>query len=421
MNVTNKGQSYKLAFVLITSLFFLWGLANNMTDTLLSAFKHIMVLDNLQTSFIQMAFNGAYFLFALPAALFVKRFSYKNGIILGISLYAAGAMFFYPAAVAESFKFYLISIYILAGGCSILETVANPYIMAMGDRESGIRRLNLVQSFNPLGSIAGILLSQFFILSGLQSYSAEDRATMSQEMLTAVQTDELDAITFTFMGVGEVLLFLLILMFFIKLPIVYDNENSEIKQELRKLLKHKSYRFGVVAQFFYVGAQACVWAFTTKMAIEVTGKTESEIFHIFLISIILFAVSRFVFTFLMKYIKPDKLLIFAGLAALICTIGVILTNGFTSLIFLVCISIFMSLMFPTIFGCSLRDKQLDLKLGASGHIMAIIGGAILSNVQILVSKYVGLNLSFVVPAVCFVVILFFAIYVNKKSVKLAVN
>ena len=220
MTTRGNNQSYKFAFVLLTSLFFFWGLANNMTDTLLAAFKHIMSLSDTQTSLIQMAFYGAYFCFALPAALFIKKFSYRSGIVLGLSLYACGAMMFYPAAVAESYFVYLAAIYILAGGCSILETVANPYILSMGSPETATRRLNLAQSFNPFGSITGILLSRFFILRGLQNYTAEDRATMSPDMLKVIQTDELDAITFTYMGVGEILLMVMIIMH-LQLSILY--------------------------------------------------------------------------------------------------------------------------------------------------------------------------------------------------------
>ena len=417
MTTRGNNQSYKFAFVLLTSLFFFWGLANNMTDTLLAAFKHIMSLSDTQTSLIQMAFYGAYFCFALPAALFIKKFSYRSGIVLGLSLYACGAMMFYPAAVAESYFVYLAAIYILAGGCSILETVANPYILSMGSPETATRRLNLAQSFNPFGSITGILLSRFFILRGLQNYTAEDRATMSPDMLKVIQTDELDAITFTYMGVGEILLLVMIIMFFVNFPTGSDDGKFEIRTSFKRLFKNKRYVFGTIAQFFYVGAQICVWSFTIRMTMHITGKGEVDSSDVYLISIILFAVSRFLFTYLMRFIKAERLLVIAAASALICSIGVILFSGVLALAALVAISVFMSLMFPTICGCSLKDTGDDAKIAASGQVMAIVGGAVITPLQALLSDYAGITISFIVPTFCFAVVLAFALSLCKGEVQ----
>ncbi len=236
-------KKYLIAFCLVTSLFFLWGLANNMTDTLLSAFKRIMSMSDAQTSLIQSAFYGSYFCFALPAALFIRRFNYKSGVLLGLLLYSVGAILFFPAAATTSYAFYLVAIYVLAGGCSILETAANPYILSMGPKETATRRLNIAQSFNPIGCITGILLSQFFILSELNSASAADRAAMTEADLAAVQQHELNAVTGTYMTLGFVLLAVMVIMFLVKMPEGGDDSKDSVKAAFSRLLKNKRYVF----------------------------------------------------------------------------------------------------------------------------------------------------------------------------------
>ncbi len=287
-------------FILVTSLFFFWGIANNMTDTLLAAFKRIMSMNDVQTSLIQLSFYGSYFCFALPAALFIKRFSYKSGVILGLALYAVGAMLFYPASLTASYSHYLIAIYILAGGCSILETTANPYILSMGSPETATRRLNLAQAFNPFGSITGILLSQYFILGALNRAGAAERDLMTEAQLAAVQQGELNAVTGTYMGVGVVLVIILLLMVFTKMPKNSDGDKSlHLGATFKRLFKNKLYIWGVVAQFFYVGAQIGVWSFTIRIVMNTLGWTEQSAASIYLTSIICFSVSRFIFTWLM--------------------------------------------------------------------------------------------------------------------------
>ena len=258
-------KKYLIPFCLITSLFFLWGLANNMTDTLLSAFKRIMSMSDAQTSLIQFAFYGSYFCFALPAALFIRKFNYKSGVILGLSLYALGAILFLPAASAASYAFYLIALYILAGGCSILETAANPYILSMGSPETATRRLNIAQSFNPIGCITGILLSQFFILSQLNSADAGARAAMSETELAAIQQGELNAVTGTYMTLGFVLLAVMVVMLLVKMPEGGDSSKGSVSESFSRLLKNKRYVCGVLALFFYEGVQIGVWSFTIAL------------------------------------------------------------------------------------------------------------------------------------------------------------
>lgn len=399
-----NGENYLIPFILITSLFFMWGLANNMTDTLLAAFKKIMSMTDFQTSLIQIAFYGSYFCFALPAALLIRKYSYKTGVLVGLLLYAGGCFLFYPASMAASYPFYLLAIYVMAGGCSILETSANPYILTMGSEETATRRLNMAQSFNPIGSITGILLSQFFILAELNSANATERAAMSAEQLVQVQAKELSAVTMTYVFVGVVLLAIFLIIIFSKMPKGSDSSGS-LGATFSRLFKNKRYVLGVVAQFFYVGAQIGVWSYTIRYVMVHLNYNEKDSATVYLISIIGFSLARFVFTALMKYIKPAYLLVIASLGAMACSTVTIFTGGMVGVVGLVGISIFMSLMFPTIYGIAMHKLGDDAKVGGSGLIMAILGGAALTAIQGQISDITGsINWAYVVPLFCFVVV-----------------
>lgn len=412
-------KKYLLPFCLVTVLFLLWGLANNMTDTLLSAFKRIMSMSDAQTSLIQFAFYGSYFCFALPAALYIRKYSYKSGVILGLCLYAAGAILFFPASKTASYAFYLAAIYIMAGGCSILETTANPYILSMGAPQTATRRLNIAQSFNPLGSITGILLSQYFILGELSSASAAERAAMSPEKLEALQAHELGAVTGTYMSLGFVLLAIMVVMLLVRMPEGRDDGAADsLKETFRRLLSNKTYKWGVVAQFFYIGAQIGVWSFTIRLVMQELGILEARAATIYLVSIICFSAARFLFTWLMKWFRPSKLLLWAAVADIVLCALVVLCKGSGWLCVgaLVGVSFFMSLMFPTIYGIALTDVGADAKIGASGLIMAILGGALLTPLQGRISDLFGVNSSYLVPLGCFVVVLAYACFVVHNSV-----
>ena len=394
-------KKYLLPFALVTSLFLLWGLANNMTDTLLAAFKRIMDMSDAQTSLIQFAFYGSYFCFALPAAIFISRHSFKSGIILGLLLYAAGAILFLPAAYAASYGFYLVAIYIMAGGCSVLETTANPYILSMGSPETATRRLNIAQSFNPIGSIIGILMSKYFILKDISLYSVSG----------------------TYASLGLVLIAILVAILFVKMPAGRDSGNrSGIIASFGRLFRNRLYRYGVVAQFFYVGAQIGVWSFTIRIVMQELGVLEAQASTIYLITIIGFCLSRFIYTWLMKWISPAKLLLAGGVLSTLMTVIVVVGagSGWLLITALVLISFFMSLMFPTIYGLSLggvaqSEHPDDAKLGASGLIMAILGGALLTPLQGLVSDNSSIYMSYIIPAICFVVVTLFAAYAVKTN------
>lgn len=392
-------RRHAVPFALVTSMFLLWGLANNMTDTLLAAFKRIMSMSDTQTSLIQFAFYGSYFCFALPAALFIRRRSFKSGIILGLLLYAAGAMLFLPAARVASYGFYLVAIYVMAGGCSVLETTANPYVMSMGDPRTATRRLNIAQSFNPVGSILGILMSKYFILDDISLYS----------------------ISGTYAALGLVLLGILVVMLFARMPSGKDDDRSDsVGASFRRLLSNRLYRRGVVAQFFYVGAQIGVWSFTIRLVMQETGRLEAAASSIYLISIIGHCLSRFIYTGLMRWFSPSRLLTFGGVMSALLSFTVVLSagTGWLCITSLVLISSFMSLMFPTIYGIALGgimrgDHPGDSKIGASGLIMSILGGALLTPLQGMVSDHTNIYTSYAVPAFCFVVVTAYAVYAHR--------
>ena len=392
-------RRHVVPFALVTSMFLLWGLANNMTDTLLAAFKRIMSMSDTQTSLIQFAFYGSYFCFALPAALFIRRRSFKSGIILGLLLYAAGAMLFLPAARVASYGFYLVAIYVMAGGCSVLETTANPYVMSMGDPRTATRRLNIAQSFNPVGSILGILMSKYFILDDISLYS----------------------ISGTYAALGLVLLGILVVMLFARMPSGKDDDRSDsVGASFRRLLSNRLYRRGVVAQFFYVGAQIGVWSFTIRLVMQETGRLEAAASSIYLLSIIGHCLSRFIYTGLMRWFSPLRLLTFGGVMSALLSLTVVLSagTGWLCITSLVLISSFMSLMFPTIYGIALGgimrgDHPGDSKIGASGLIMSILGGALLTPLQGMVSDHTNIYTSYAVPAFCFVVVTAYAVYAHR--------
>lgn len=420
---TNKSENQSLIspgnlwpFILITSLFMLWGLANNMTDTLLAAFKKIMSMTDFQTSWIQLAFYGAYFCLALPAALYIRKYTYKSGILLGLGLFAFGALLFYPASLLMSYGFFLLALYILAGGLSILETCANPYILVMGPEGSATRRLNLAQSFNPIGSIIGVFLSKVFILSQLNLAEADDRSTMSPEALKAIQSEELTGVMSAYVGVAFFLVFLWVIIKMTQMPKANENnEKSPLMPAFKRLLNNRKYVAGVIAQFFYVGAQIGVWSFTIRYVMEALELNESSASDYYMIAIVLFTGSRFVFTALMKYIQPSLLLSISAFAAIICSFIVIYGEGMTGVMALVAISGCMSLMFPTIYALAAERLGEDTKLGGSGLIMAILGGAVLTAVQGQVSDgYGSVNLSFYVPLACFVVVLLFGAFHYRR-------
>ena len=423
-------KRYLLAFILVTCCFALWGFANDITNPMVKAFSKIFRMSVTDGALVQLAFYGGYFCMALPAALFVRKFSYKAGLLMGLGLYAVGALMFLPAKATGSYYPFLIAYFVLTCGLSFLETTANPYILSMGSKETATRRLNLAQAFNPIGSLAGMFVAMQFIQAKLNPLSTEERILLSDEQFEAIKGADLTVLSRPYVIIGAVLVaFLLIILFLVR---TQDKERESNDQKfgstVRRLWRNKPYRYGVVAQFFYVGVQIMCWTFIIQYGTKVfmaEGMTEqaaevlSQRYNI--VAMAIFCLSRFICTFLLKYIRPSKLLTYLGIAGAVLVLGVIFLDGRVGMYCLVAVSACMSLMFPTIYGIALTDTGEDAKIGAAGLIMAILGGSVLPPLQasIIDGSGVGsissVNLSFVLPLTCFVIIVIYGLFITKTS------
>ena len=400
------------AFALISSMFFAWGLAANMTDTLLAAFKRILSLTDFQTTFVQYAYFGAYFCFAIPASVLVKRFGYKAGILAGLGLYILGALLFHPASVSMRYESFLLALYVLAAGLSILETSANPYVYALGSADTATQRLNLAQAFNPIGAITGALLGKFFILGNLHHADAHTRAGLDSVSLHAIQRTELAGVMTPYVGVACALLLIWLIIAATKMPLgagIDSTERVDLLATAMRLLHRGRYLSAVGTQFLYVGAQVGIWSFTIRYVMDRLGVDEAQAATYYTASLVLFFISRFACTWLMNVIRAEILLgVLAGLAAAL-TVVAALSHDKLGVCALIGVSGCMSLMFPTIYGIGLAGLGADAKLGGAGLVMAIVGGAVVTGFQGIVSDRLGdIGESFVVPAVCFVAVGIFA-------------
>lgn len=408
-----------LPFIIVTSLFALWGFANDITNPMVAAFGTVMEISTAKAALIQLAFYGGYATMAIPAALFVRKYSYKKGILLGLTLYAIGALLFFPAAQFEAFGFFLGSLYILTFGLAFLETTASPYILSMGDQRTATQRLNLAQAFNPIGSLFGMFVASKFILVALDSDKRNQAGelifnTLDEAQKTIIRTHDLTIIRNPYVILGFVVIAMLILIAVTKMPKrTKSTSYSSATESFKRLFKNGKYKEGVLAQLFYVAAQIMCWTFIIQYAGNLgISKAEAQNYNIIAMSI--FLGSRFISTFLMKYVNAKKLLMIFALCAMVTISGVILIEGLTGLYLLVATSAFMSLMFPTIYGIALNGlNQDDTTLGAAGLVMAIVGGALMPILQGLmidmdkIGPFSGVNFSFILPFVCFC---FIAVY-----------
>lgn len=458
-----------LPYVLITSLFFAWAIPNNLTDTMLAAFKRIMSLSDSKTAWIQVVcYLLGYGCCAVPGALFIKRFTYKSGVMLGLGLYAMGALLFWPAMYSADinidlcFIVYLVAIFVLFAGLSVLETSANSFILAFGPEETATRRLNLSQSFNPFGAISGVVISQIFVLSNLNHLTAEQRMALPPEHLEAVQQQELLSVTTAYVVLGLVMLGLLLAIRLTRMPDLREsNHEIDFRGTLRRLWANGAYKWGVVAQFFNIGAQIAVWSFIIRYAmvqlrlddiLKSLGQNPTDetivntLRHVepvagafyslcesigldrllphtaeqaaatyYIMSLVLFVIMRFVCTALMKYVKAYILLLGLALTAVGLCLGAVFGSGAFGVYCLMGISGCMSLMFPTIYGFGLKGLGEDTKIGGAFMVMAIAGAAILTQVQGIVSDQTGsIMTAYIVPAIAFAVIAFYALFVARR-------
>jgi|TARA_B110000037_G_scaffold218845_1_gene282662 FHS family L-fucose permease-like MFS transporter len=425
-----------IPFILVTLLFALWGFANAVTDPMVQAFKKVLELSNTQASWVQMAFYGGYFCMALPAAMFMRKYSYKVGILIGLGLYAGGALLFYPAAITEQFWFFCLGLYILTFGLAFLETAANPYILAMGAKKTATQRLNLAQAFNPVGLIAGLLVAKYFVYDNLLSDDISDFAALDEVKRTMIRVSDLAVIRDPYVVLGLVITAVFVLFLVSKMPqSKEEGEMPSIGDTFLILIKNKKYVLGVVAQILYVGAQIMTWTYIYQYAealdlanADINGYEKVDVFFYQFMAFILFTVGRAVGTYMLRFLSSGKLLMSFALLAGVFVTGTIFIQGITGLYSLVGISFCMSLMFPTIYGIALGDlTEEQSKVGSAGLIMAIVGGALLPMFQGMIIDVGGngvadttimgvseVNFSFILPLLCFVYIAWYGQNVFKK-------
>ena len=408
-------------FILLVLCFAAWGAAANMTDPLVKVFSKIFTMSSVQSALVQFSYYGAYFCLAIPAAYINKRFSYKTGVLTGLGMAAIGAFMFYPASQAMTYGFFLAALFVLAGGLSILETSANPYVMGMGNQQSATRRLNLAQSFNPVGTNIGVFLAATLILPSLNIASSDERAAMSAEQLTQVIKAELDAVMVPYVGMACVLVLIWLAIAFTKTPNFCKqkkvSKHVDFRATFKRLFKNTHYRFGVIAQFFNVAAQTCVWTFTIQYVMEALDTNEVTGGTFLQYSMITFLFSRFVMTWLMGFIRPAKLLMATSVIATLLCLYMVQMLTISGVWALVCISACLSLMFPTIYAISLHGLGDDAKLGAAGLVMAILGGAIVPVVQAVFIDTFSVAFSYIVPAGCFIIVAGYAAFDLKTKIR----
>lgn len=448
---SSNGVSYVLPFILVTSCFALWGYANDITNPMVEAFSKIFRMNVAEGALVQTAFYGGYFAMAFPAAIFIRKFSYKSGVLMGLGLYAAGAFLFLPAKMIGEFPVFLLAYFILTCGLSFLETSCNPYILSMGSEETATRRLNLAQSFNPMGSLCGMSFAMIFIQAKLNPADTATRATWDAATFNQAKEADLNVLIAPYLWIGIVIAVMFLIILFVRMPKNGDKNTSiNFIPTLKRIFSLRRYREGVIAQFFYVGAQIMCWTLIIQYGKYLLLHTPTamsdplmqgamSIMHVLdantwqaitdspvmteghaavlsqmvnIMAMIFFCCSRFVCTFFLKYINSGKLLMILAAAACCCTAGVIFSRGIGGFYCLIGISACMSLMFPTIYGIALTGLGDDAKFGAAGLIMAILGGSVLTPIQGaiidagdangMLGALPSVNVSFILPLLCFV-------------------
>jgi FHS family L-fucose permease-like MFS transporter len=417
--LTKNGINFLIPFILITSCFALWGFANDMTGPIVKAFSKIFRMSVTDGTLVQVAFYGGYFCMAFPAAIFIRKYSYKAGVLMGLGLYATGALLFFPAKGIGLYGCFLIAYFIMTCGLSFLETSCNPYILTMGPEETATRRLNMAQCFNPCGSIIGMFVAMNFIQARLNPMSSDERALLSDSEFEALKDADLSVLISPYLIIGIIIAVMFLIIRFSKMPKNGDQSHDiHFLATLKRIFSLKYYREGVIAQFFYVGAQIMCWTFIIQYGTRVfmaegmeeqAAEVLSQRFNI--LAMVFFICSRFIATYLMKWLKPAKLLAIFGILAIIFTAGIIFFQNRTGVYCLVCVSGCMSLMFPTIYGIALDGLGDDAKFGAAGLIMAILGGSVLPPLQAMIidqgtvfGDFPATNASFILPLLCFIVV-----------------
>ena len=417
--ISRDGVSYLVPFVLVTSCFALWGFANDITNPMVKAFSKIFRMSVTDGALVQVAFYGGYFAMAFPAAMFIRKYSYKAGVLMGLGLYAVGALLFLPASWTGMYYPFLVAYFILTCGLSFLETSCNPYILSMGSEATATRRLNLAQCFNPMGSLCGMYVAMNFIQARLNPASTEERALLGDGEFAAMRDSDLSVLITPYLIIGAVIALMFCVIYFTRMPHNADqNHDVHPLTTLRRICRIHHYREGVVAQFFYVGVHIMCWTFiiqygTRVLMLEGMSEQDAEVLsqQYNIVAMVIFVSSRFICTYFLKFVNAGVLLGVLAAVGAVLTLGVILVDGRGGLYCLVAISACMSLMFPTIYGIALQGLGDDAKFGAAGLIMAILGGSVLPPLQAAIIDrgtlwgMPAVNASFVLPLLCFAVII----------------
>lgn len=420
-------RSLIVPFILTTSLFFLWGFPNDLTNPMVEVFKNVLNISNVKASYVQLAFYGGYGTMAIPAALFIRKYSYKSGIIFGLTLFMIGSFLMYPAAASVSFNMFLVAFYILTFGLAFLETTANPMILEMGDASNATQRLNLSQAFNPIGALTGQIIARLYVIERLDTNIGADAGVLTSSLSEAerqgVIAHDLSVVSTPYIVLGVVVLILIVLFAFMKMD--YEQQETKklnMKTTLAKLFSNKNYYEGVIAQFFYVACQIMIWTFIYQYVTNLNqyraadDQLNATVYVVS--STVLFLTARWISTFLIKYLDPARLMLMFAILGIVLCAGAILFEDIVGLYCLVGVSFAMSLMFPTIYGLSLKGMGDEAKLGSAGLILAIVGGALMPPLQGSIIDLGGtglsdikimgfipeVNFSFMLPLACLIIV-----------------
>ena len=405
-------RSLLVPFILLIACFAAWGAAANLTDVLVGVFRGVFDMSNFQSSLVQFAYYGAYFVLAIPAALINNRFGYKAGVLTGLGLAMVGGLLFIPASQVLEYSMFLLALFVLASGLSILETSANPFVIAMGDEATSTQRLNLAQAFNPIGANIGVLMGALLILPGLTPEAS--KVIMSPEELVASQEADLSLVLTPYLAIAAALLVIWVLIAVRKMHLPPVAEAVDLTDgsggTFSRLWANRHYRYGVFAQFFNVAAQTCTWTFTILYAQDVVGVSAEASGWWLQASLVIFLVARFVMVWLLGLVRPTLLLLLMATFGVACCLTSMFVLNIVGLVAVVSISAALSLMFPTIYGVALRGLGEDAKFGAAGLVMAILGGALMPMVHAAVMDRAGSAMGFVVPALCLVAVALYAVF-----------
>ena len=403
-------NSFLFAFILVTSLFFLWAFLHNTNPILIPHLKKACQLSDTQSSFIDLAVYFGYFLVAIPAGLVMHKFGYKRGIIIGLCLYAAGALLFIPSASTRSFALFLAALFILAAGATFLETVANPYITILGPKETSEQRLNFAQSFNGVGAFVAPIIGGKFILSGVEHTKEELNQMAANGTLNAYLQSEADTVKIPYLIIAAVVVIVTIGFLLTKLPEVKESAAADAHTGFSlRVLRHPHVMWAVIAQFFYVGAQVGVGSFFIRFSKQVMDLGEKPASYLWgSIAMVGFMVGRFAGTFLMKYIKPQKLLLMYALINILLLVIALNTSGKIAVYSVIAVPFFMSIMFPTIFALGIKELGEETKMASSLLVMSIVGGALAPLLMGLISDYTGsMQKAYIIPLLCFIAVAWF--------------